>query len=255
MDKEEPDPPEAEDKRSVSTRQPLTTRRSSSPTMTQAFIWGFLAAAFGSLLAWLGKLLSDNPYPPPPVDSLHGLPTPIEMDKQIDIMLAGAQAALGHDQNLVGALGFIIVGACLLSLIGALFYILGTRRSSQPSVSGRRKFLVICGLIIVPIATSSGLKIIEDRLFHARPVAHSFSNVNTWPEVVPPGARVDVRIPVSMQSFKGHYEVKSFSLTSSMANLSDGNRVPIKLANPDMKGEDASKRPDKTVSHTGPVKG
>jgi hypothetical protein len=248
MSSEEPGPHDAESRHQMSDeRQPPVTQRSSStPTIPQAFVWGLLAAALGSLLAWLGKLLSENPQPPSVVDSLHGLSTPVEMNKYIDALLAAGQATLGHDEGLATRLGFIVVGACLLSLFGALLYVLQMRQNNRAALPSRRTFIVICGLAIVPIALACGLKLMKNRLFHAALVVQEFSNANTSPPVVSPGTRVCVDLPVSMQSFRGYNEVESFSLSSSVASLSNGGRIPIELGSPEMIGDNPDQKPGVT---------
>ncbi len=80
--------------RSMSNETPDQTQRSSGPTIIQAFIWGFVAAAFGSLFAFIGSLLSEKPDLPPEADALHGASTPAEMNRVVDTLLAAGQTAI-----------------------------------------------------------------------------------------------------------------------------------------------------------------
>ena len=205
---------------------------SSGPSIGQALIWGFVAAAFGGLFAWIGKLLSSSPQAPPTVDPLHGLSSPAEMNKHIDTLLSAGGAALAHDHSLANTLWIIVVGVCLVSLASAFIYI--QRMRSRPVPSGWRTAGVILLLGLPPVVITSAISIKKDGLFQAGLILQGLENENTRPGVVSRGKEVGVTIPVAMQSFFGYHQSVSFALRSSVALLPDGSRVPVKLDNPAM---------------------
>jgi len=224
--------------------QPDTPKRPSGggPTIGQAFVWGCMAAVITAVGAVLGKLLSSAPQAPVPVDSLHGLSNPAEMNQHIEALLAAGGAALAHDHSLAGKFQVLVVALCVLCLLAAMLYILRLRGRLIPS-RGRTAGVILL-LALPPVVATVAISIREDALFQARPILQVLENENTRPRVVRRGEKAGVRIPVTMQSFFGYHESETFSLTSSVARLPDGNRIPVTLGNPTM--APGGRKPGKT---------
>lgn len=204
---------------------------SSSPTIIQALIWGFFAAMFGSIFAWLGKTLSENPVAPQPPDSLHGQSSLLEMHKYVDSVLAAAPDALKHDQNFLGTVGICVGALCLLALAAAALFIVKTRKIPITSFGLRFTRIAICGLALTTFGLTIVMKVKEDGLLHGASILAAIANPNTDPSVIIPGQSVTIEVPTGLQSFQGSYKSVSYKITSSEAELLDGSTIPVRPGN------------------------
>jgi hypothetical protein len=203
----------------------------SGPTIGQALIWGFMAAAFGSLFAFIGKQLSDAPSVPPATDALHGASDPAEMNRIVDNILAAATPALGHDRFLVMKLGIAIIVLCALIVVATLWIIRRRHLAPHTPVHVPRTVFLILILAVPVTAITVGASAMQDRLLESSGISESLRNQNTDPPVVRVGSPVTITMPVSLQSFFAYYECKSFTITSATATLPSGETISVALTN------------------------
>ena len=220
------------------------TRSWSGPTIVQAFIWGFMAAAFGTLFAFIGRLLSEKPELPPAADPLHGIATPAEMNRALDELLAAGATAIDHDTALASNLTIGIVALCALVIGCAAWVVLRRRRPMSPPTPVWRTVLLVLALGVPLIATTVTTSFMKDRLLHGSAISSALHNEDTRPPVVGTGTMVEVRIPTTLQSFFGYHESRSFRLKHAVATLSTGEQVPLNVN--DARLRDGGRKPDMT---------
>jgi len=217
---------------------------SSGPTMIQALIWGFMAAAFGSLFAFIGSLLSDKPVMPPSADTLHGASTPAEMNRLVDTLLLAGKTAIEHDSALVSKMGIAIIAMCTLIVISTVWLVLRRRQPHCAPAPMWRTVLLILILAVPPIVITVGTCFKEDSLFQSSVISQTLRNENTRPPVVRKGKTVVVLIPITLQSRFGYHLCNTFQVERVMATLPSGDQVPITLAHARL--NDGGRKPDKT---------
>jgi hypothetical protein len=219
-------------------------RPSSGPTIVQAFIWGAMAAAFGSLFAFIGSLLSDKPVLPPAADTLHGASTPGEMNRVVDTLLSAGKSALDHDSALVSNLGISIVALCTLIVISTVWIVVRRRQPQRAPAPPWRSVLLILMLAVPPIVITVGACLMEDRLLRSSAISQALCNENTRPAVVRKGTEAKVLMPTTLQSRFGYHKCSSFKMKRVIATLPSGEQVPVALAN--ARFDDGGRMPDKT---------
>ena len=207
-------------------------RSPSGPSVIQALIWGFMAAAFGSLFAFISRLTGEAPALPPAADPLHGTASPAEMNRLVDTLLTSAVAALQHDTVLMSKFGFAILLLCILCLMSTVWIIIRRRRQGCTSVPKWRTVCLIMVLAISPIVLSIGGCSRSDNMLHSAKIVAALRNDNTDPHVVLPGSDVTVHIPTDLQSVNGYGHCTSFDITSIIATLPSGEQVPLKVVDP-----------------------
>ncbi|MCD4779836.1 MAG: hypothetical protein K8S27_04720 [Candidatus Omnitrophica bacterium] len=220
------------------------TSSSSGPTIFQAFIWGFMVAAFGSLFAFIGSLISDKPVLPPAADTLHGASTPAEMNRVVDTLLSVGNLAIEHDSALVLKLGFTIIALCVLTVIATVWIVTHRRQLQRALVPTWHTVLLILMLAVPPIIITVGACFMKGSLFQSSEISHALQNENTRPPVVRKGAMVTVLIPTTLQSFFAYHKCDSFKIEHAMAALPSGERIPVTLA--DARFNDGGRKPGST---------
>jgi hypothetical protein len=217
---------------------------SSGPTIIQALIWGFMAAAFGSLFAFIGSLLSEKPVLPPAADTLHGASTPAEMNRLVDTLLSTGKTAIEHDTALVSKMGIAVIALCTLIVISTVWLVLRRRQTHRAPAPMWRTVLLILMLAVPPVVITVGACIKEDSLFQSFGISQALRNENTRPPVVRKGTTVEVLIPITLQSRFGYHLCNSFEVKRVMATLPSGAQVPLTLADAHL--NDGGRKPDKT---------
>jgi len=207
---------------------------------------GWIALLFvgGIVCAWLGNVLSDNPEPPQPANSLHGSADPAAMNARIDRLLSESDASMLHDHSFVTRAGLAVGALCLACLVVTSIYVVRKRKAGVPVPSTLRTLLMIALLALPAIVITCYMSIEEESLLHSGAILQSLQNDNTWPKTVPRGTRVSVDIPVSMQSFFGYYEGESVTVDRAVALLSSGDRVSVTLDSPNIGS--GGRKPGKT---------
>ncbi|MFH0783664.1 MAG: hypothetical protein V2B20_17155 [Pseudomonadota bacterium] len=217
---------------------------SSGPTIIQAFIWGIMAAAFGTLFAFIGSLLSETPALPPATDSLHGASTPAEMNRIVDTLLSAGQSAIGHDSALASKLGIAIIALCALIIGTAVWVVVRRHRFQSPPTPRWRTVLLLLLLVVPVIAISVGACFMKGRLLRSSSISQALCNENTRPPAVRKGSMVEVAIPITLQSFFGYHDSHSLKVGRVVATLPSGEQVPLTLT--DARLRDGGRKPGKT---------
>lgn len=228
----------------MSNETPDKTRPSSGPTIIQAFIWGFIAAAFGSLFAFIGSLLSDKPVLPPAADTLHGASTPAEMNRVVDALLSAGKTAIDHDSTLMSKMDIGIILLCMLVVASTVYIIIRRHKPQQTSVPVWRTVLLIALLAVPPVVITVGACFMKDTLLHTSGISLALRNENTRPAVVRKGANVTVVIPTTLQSFFGYHESNSLKVNRAIATYPSGDQIPVTLIGVHI--DDGGRKPGKT---------